>query len=304
MTGDMNRRRFLAASTTAAAGFASVAQAQKSVAASRPGRLKKAMIDSVLPAALTAEDRFKLAADLGFDGIEVGTVEDDRTLDEYRAAAEKSGLHIHSIMCGELWQQPLSSPDPAVVERGRAVLRRAIENAKALGADAVLVIPAVVTPQVRYAEAWERSQRELRRILPLARAMNVTLAIENVGNRFLLSPLEFARYIDELADPHVGSYFDVGNSLMLWSYPQDWILTLGPRIRRIHLKDCDFAKKRFVLLRDGDVDWPAVRAALDRVGYHGWLTFEPNYRSEEIERGDRAYLHEIAKRIDLIIAGR
>jgi hexulose-6-phosphate isomerase len=141
-------------------------------------------------------------------------------------------------------------------------------------------------------------------VLPLAGELNVVIAVENVGNRFLLSPLEFARYVDEMNHPCLRAYFDVGNSLYLWGYPQDWIRTLGARIRRIHFKDCDFDKKRFVLLRDGNVDWPAVRKAMDEVGYAGFVTVELNYRSPEVERGDRAYLAEISRRMDLILEGK
>jgi hexulose-6-phosphate isomerase len=165
-------------------------------------------------------------------------------------------------------------------------------------------VPAIVTPDVGYADAWARSQREIRRLLPLARQLGIVIAVENVGNRFLLSPLEFARYVDEFDDPYLQAYFDVGNSLILWSYPQDWIRTLGPRIRRIHLKDCDFERKRFVRLRDGDVDWPAVREAIDEVGYQCFLTVESSFRGAGPEEEGRAYLEDISRRVDQIIAGQ
>lgn len=258
----------------------------------------------MLPGSMSIADRFKLAADLGFQGVEVGTADDDRPLEAMRAGADAAGVPIHSIMNAGSWISPLSSDDPAVAKQGLDLLRRSLRQAQFLGADAVLMIPAVVTPGVRYQDAWERSQRHLREVLPEARQLRVTIAIENVGNRFLLSPLEFARYIDEINDPLLRAYFDVGNSLYLWGYPRDWLLTLGRRIAKIHLKDCDFKNRRFVPLRDGDVDWPGVRRALDDIGYRGFLTVEPNYKSPELDRGDRAYLAEIARRVDLIIEGK
>jgi sugar phosphate isomerase/epimerase len=127
---------------------------------------------------------------------------------------------------------------------------------------------------------------------------------ENVGNRFMLSPLEFARYIDELNDPCVQAYFDIGNSLVLWGYPQDWILTLGPRIKKLHLKDCKAQRREFVTLGQGDVDWPVVRRALAEVDYNGFCTLEPNYDVPEAKKNPRAYFKRMAKQIDLIFEGK
>jgi L-ribulose-5-phosphate 3-epimerase len=308
----VNRRTLLGAAAAAmlggtdagrrVAGAAEVGAPATSQPSASP--LLKALSYSMLPGSLPVADRFKLTADLGFHGVEVATVSDDREVDTLRVAADKASVRIHSVMASESWTYPLSDNDPAKVEKGLEVLRRSLQCAKALGADTVLFIPAVVTPEVRYKDAWERSQKQIRKTLPLARELGVTIAVENVGNRFLLSPLEFARYVDEYADPFLQAYFDVGNALMLWGYPQDWILTLGSRIRKIHLKDCDFARKRFLLLRDGDVNWPAVRRAIGQIGYSGFLTVEPNYKSPELERGDRAYLQEISRRVDLILEGK
>ncbi len=312
MARDMSRRRLLAAGaaglvTSVAVGVpgASAAVSDATAPATAPARRpRKALGWSMLPAALSMPDRLALAADLGFHGIEMDAAVEEAEADRMRRQAERVGVRFHSIMNSGSWKVPLSSNDASVVEKGLDLLRQALRRAVSLGADTVLQIPAVVTPEIRYKDAWERSQRELRKVLPLAGELNVVIAVENVGNRFLLSPLEFVRYVDEMNHPCLRAYFDVGNSLYLWGYPQDWIRTLGPRIRRIHFKDCDFDKKRFVLLRDGNVDWPAVRKAMDEVGYGGFVTVELNYRSPEVERGDRAYLAEISKRMDLILEGK
>ncbi|UCD29480.1 MAG: sugar phosphate isomerase/epimerase, partial [Planctomycetota bacterium] len=259
MFGRVSRRVFLQGvgggiMTTASIGCRTTSARTAGVksGADQKPQLKKALMYSMLPASLPTADRFKLAADLGFQGLEVQTIHDNKVVDTLRAAADKAGIRIHSIMNSESWKYPLSDNDPATVARGLDILRTSLHNAKAFGADSVLLIPAVVTPEVRYKDAWERSQREIRKVLPLARELGVIITIENVGNRFLLSPLEFPRYIDQINDPYLQAYFDIGNSLILWGYPQDWLLTLGARIRKIHLKDCDWDKKRFVLLRDGD----------------------------------------------------
>ncbi|HNT88983.1 MAG TPA: sugar phosphate isomerase/epimerase family protein, partial [Candidatus Hydrogenedentes bacterium] len=150
--------------------------------------------------------------------------------------------------------------------------------------------------RVRYGEAWERSQENIRELLPVAEELGVVIAVENVWNKFLLSPLEFARYVDEFESPWLQAYFDVGN-VVIFGYPQDWIRTLGPRIRRLHIKD--FKRDGYQwskLPYEGDVDWPEVRKAIDEIGYDGWGT-------EEFPGGDEAHLRELSRRMTLLGEG-
>ncbi len=249
----------------------------------------------MLPESLKTAERFQLTADTGFEGVEATTIDDDATVESMKAAAEKAGVRVHSIMHAGNWNHSLTSDDPAIARKGMEILRRSLHNAHAFGADTVLLVPGVVTPQVRYKDAWTRSQRQIREVLPLAKELKVIIALENVGNRFLLSPLEFARYVDEFADPYVQAYFDIGNSLVLWSYPQDWILTLGARIKKLHLKDYDQEKKRFVPPGDGNVDFGAVSRALAEIGYHGFVT-------AEMQAGDEKYLRDVSRRMDKIFS--
>ena len=160
----------------------------------------------------------------------------------------------------------------------------------------VLLVPAVVDPHTSYQDAWTRSQRVIKeRLLPLAAELQVMIAVEEVWNRFLLRPLEMARYVDELNSPWVKAYFDVGN-VVLYGYPQDWIRTLGPRIVRVHLKDfsMDRGKGTFAWknLGEGDIDWPAVRQAFADIGYAGYVT-------TELASGDAAYLADVSARVPL-----
>ena len=96
------------------------------------------------------------------------------------------------------------------------------------------------------------------RLLPLARELKVVIAVEEVWNKFLLSPMEFARYVDEFDSPWLKAYFDVGN-VVFYGFPQDWIRALGPRIVKVHLKDfqLDRPNGRFAWknLGEGDIDW-------------------------------------------------
>jgi L-ribulose-5-phosphate 3-epimerase len=251
----------------------------------------------MLPEKMSYSDRFKLARDVGFEAIEAQTTKDQRQAEAIRKAADETKIRIHSVMNMDHWDYPLSSPDPAIVERSVEGMKTSLHNAKLWGADAVLLVPAVVTPHVSYRQAWERSQKQIRRLLPLAEELQVVIAVEEVWNKFLLSPLEFANYVDEFRSPWVKTYFDVGN-VVLFGYPQDWIRTQAKRIVKVHLKDFKLKEGAYtwVNLGEGDIDWSAVRSAFTDVGYGGYVT-------TELEGGDESYLREVSKRVDRLVLG-
>jgi hexulose-6-phosphate isomerase len=288
-------------------GFLESATALAAVAALRPreaaaaGGMKKALYVSMLPEKLGYRERFQMALDAGFEGVEIGTIADPKVAEEIKDAAAKTGLTIHSVMNADHWKYPLSSADAAVVAKSVTGMETSLHNAKLWGADSVLLVPAVVNPETSYQDAWTRSQKVVReRILPLAQELKVVIGMEEVWNKFLLSPLEMARYVDEFASPWVKAYLDVGN-MVFYGFPQDWIRTLGARIVRVHIKDfkLDRPNGRFYWknLGEGDVDWPEVRKALAEVGYASWVT-------TEIEGGDAAYLKDVVARFDRFLAGQ
>jgi hexulose-6-phosphate isomerase len=200
-----------------------------------PAVLKKSTLISMLPKQRSYEERFAIGRDAGFEAIEIGTITSPDQAQEIKAASDKTGLKIHSVMNSDHWRLPLSSADPDVVARSVKGMETSLENAKLWGADAVLLVPAVVDAQTSYRDAWTRSQQVIReRLLPKARDLKVIIAVEEVWNKFLLSPLEFARYVDEFESPWVRAYFDVGN-IVFYGYPQDLILTLGSRIVKVHI---------------------------------------------------------------------
>ncbi|MGE5647389.1 MAG: sugar phosphate isomerase/epimerase family protein [Acidobacteriota bacterium] len=286
----MDRRTFL---TSMAA--ASVAAGTLKAAPRLP--IKKALYESMLPQKLSYADRFKMARDCGFEAVECGTQTDERKAAEIKKAAEGAGIRIHSVMNQAHWDFPLSSADPAVVAKSIAGMEASLRNANFWGADTVLLVPAVVNPQTGYNEAWTRSTEQVKKLLPLAEKLKVVIGIEEVWNKFLLSPPEMARYVDQFKSPWVKAYFDVGN-ILFYGYPQDWIRTLGKRTVKLHLKDFRYrdGKTLWTPLREGDVNWPAVYSALKDVGYSGYATCE-------LEGGDAAYLKEVSRRVDLILAG-
>lgn len=294
----MLRRTFLQST----AAFAATAAAPANSEPRLP--IAMAVEYSMLPAKFSIAERFQIAKDAGFERIECPTTPNQAGAEAMKAASEKFRLPIHSVMNMDHWKYPFSSPDPAVVDKSLEGARVSIRNAHLWGAETVLLVPAVVNPQTTYKEAYERSQPAIRKLIPLAEELNVTLALEEVWNKFLLSPLEFARYIDEFQSPRVRAYFDVGN-VVLYGYPQDWIRTLGPRIAKLHIKDFSFRRDpatdklvaSWVPLLEGDIDWSAIYSALRDIGYKGSATLE-------LEGGDAPYLKEMRRRFGLILTDK
>ncbi len=251
----------------------------------------------MLPRTLSVADKFKLAKDCGFEAIELPTTPDPAKAEEMLKASKDAVLPIHSVMNSEHWRSPLSSADPAVVEKSMEGMRISLRNAKLWGADTVLLVPAVVNPETSYAQAWERSQAQIRKLIPMAEELKVIIGIEEVWNKFLLSPLEMARYLDEFQSPWIRAYFDIGN-VAIQGYPADWIRTLGKRIVKLHVKDFSFKKRlaEFSPLLEGEIDWKAVHAALAEIGYQGTATLE-------INGGDADYLKDVSHKFDKILNG-
>jgi hexulose-6-phosphate isomerase len=303
MSSRTSRRSFL--KSTAAAPLAAAiwrpAAALAQTPPPPPGGVKKSVLYSMLPKDLPVADKFKVAIDAGFVGVEMHTEPDPALAEQAKAAAEKTGLKIHSVMNADHWKYPLSSADPNVVLKSVAGMETSLKNAALWGATNVLLVPAVVDANTAYGDAWARSQKVIKsRILPLAAEMKIVVGIEEVWNKFLLSPLEMARYIDELVSPWARAYMDVGN-VVLYGFPQDWIRTLGPRIVRVHLKDFKMDRRngRFEWknIGEGDIDWPEVRRAFAEINYSGYMT-------TEIEGGDATYLKDVSARLDRFLAGQ
>ncbi|MBZ5683773.1 MAG: sugar phosphate isomerase/epimerase [Acidobacteriia bacterium] len=303
-----SRREFLksSVSTACAAGISSAALDRSlssgavgpARAPSSPFSFKKGLVFDMLPEKLSYGDRFKLARDAGFEIVQAPTEPDVGKAEEIKKAADSAGIRIDSVMNMDHWKYPLSSSNREEVEKSLAGMRTSLHNAKLWGSDAVLLVPAVVDANTSYHDAWDRSHKEIRGLIPLAEELKVTIAIEEVWNKFLLSPLEMAKYIDEFQSPRIKAWLDVGN-VVLYGYPQDWIRTLGKRIVKVHLKD--FKRKEdgyaWVNLGEGDVDWSAVRQAFADIGYSGSVI-------AELDGGDELYLRDVSRRIDRLLLGR
>lgn len=245
----------------------------------------------------TVKDNLTLAKSAGFDGVElslnnrpeISLTSTDKEIKEIKNIADGLGLSLYSLCCDSCWDLRVSDDDAAIRERAKDMIKRQLETAKLLGADTILVIPGVVNAcfshpekKVAYDTVYERSLKAFGELKTYAEKIGVSIGLENVWNKFLLSPLEMKEFIDEIGSDYVGSYLDVGNTLHI-GYPEDWVRILGKRIKKVHFKDYRVevgGLSGFVDLLAGDVNYPEVMKALGEIGYDGWVTAEmiPNYR--------------------------
>ncbi len=301
----MNRKNFLkstaliAGATAVSSSFASAS----SIRANAQGKvtLKKSLGFGMIKEELSLTDKFKLAKDLGFHGVELNSpVEFSKN--EILEAKAKSGIELPSVVNKDHWKMPLSDPDPEVRKQIVQSVAQSLQEAKDFGGDTVLVVPGVVNEKVSYEQAYNTSLNTIRELIPFAEKTGMQIALENVWNNFLLSPIEAKRFVDEINHPLVGWYFDIGNVLR-YGWPEQWIKTLNTRIMKLHIKE--YSRELMntkglwegfkVELLEGDNNWPVVMKAVSEINHKGsWLTAEVN-------GGDRNRLKDISERMDKII---
>lgn len=309
----MNKRDFIksAAVIAGATAMSPLATAKNIRVASPDGKkrdlqdkpaLKKGLVFGMVGEDLPLADKFKIARDAGFDGIELNSPT-EFNISEILEAKEKSGIELPSVINKDHWSKPLSDPDPAIRAQCIESVAKSLEEVKELGGDTVLVVPGVVNEKIGYEQAYNTSLESIRSLIPHAEKTGMQIALENVWNNFILSPVEARRFVDEINHPLVGWYFDIGN-ILRYGWPEHWIKTLNRRIMKLHIKEYSRelmntkgVREGFnVDLLEGDNNWPVVMKAVREINYKGgWMTAELN-------GGDRNYLKKIASQMEQIIS--
>lgn len=289
------RRHFLAAG--AALALPAWARAE-----TPPPRLKKAVKLGMVQTKGDYADKLALCKKVGFAGVEIdfpGTPD----LEKLFAASKSTGVKVHGVICSTHWASPLSAADPATRAVTAGAMAEAFVAAKTVGADTVLVVPGVVNKKVNYDECWARSTEEIKKLVPLADAQGVKIAVEVVWNNFITKPEQLVKYVDQFMTPTVGAYFDASNMIRYGVPGAEWIRALGKRMLKLDFKGYSAAKakaandvgKGFAVgIGEGDEDWPAVLKACAEVGYTGWAT-------AEVKGGGEEWLRDVSGRMDRIL---
>jgi L-ribulose-5-phosphate 3-epimerase len=281
--------------------------------------MKKAINIWSFPQDWPLERKLAVARDAGFSGFEIDLTEagpvsmtsTPKALRAVRRKVEAAGLQLSGLATGLYWGANAASADEATRQRAAQILASQIDRAVHLGIDAVLVIPGTVgvdfipgAEVVPYDLAYQRAHDFLQAAAPKAERAGVSLCVENVWNKFLLSPLEMRAFIDGVQSPAVASYFDAGNALQT-GYPEHWITTLGQRIRRVHFKDYRRnvgTVDGFCDLLSGDVNWPAVMQSLRQIRYDGWIAAEMIPPVPFYKYCPEILIHNTSRALDAILA--
>lgn len=293
MRDSLNRREFVKIGSTLLATAALVPSA--SVLARPPVKkraIKKAIMYATIAYKGSVLDKFKAVKAAGFEGVEPMS---HMNQEEVLNALGETGLKAASVCCNTHWNKPLSHPDERARQEGLEGLMHSLKDAKRYGATSVLLVPGVARNGVTYEDCFKRSVTEIRKALPLAKELDVKIAIENVWNDFITKPEQAKAFLDELDSPYVGWHFDIGNAVR-FSPPETWIPVLGKKILKLHIKEYGSLRKFSVRFFEGDNKWPAIMKALDEIGYEGWgISEQPGEQSK-----DAAALKELSERMDKV----
>lgn len=302
MKNNFSRREFL---RTTGATVAMAAIVSKTFATESSAPVKRAHKKGIMWGTVGMKgsvlEKMRAVKAAGFDGVEMTSHLDQA---EVLAARDQTGLEINSVCGAHHWAKPLSHPDATIRAEGLAALQQTLRDAKAYGANSILLVPGVVNNEVTIEVCWQRSIEQIRRAIPLAEELGVKISIENVWNNFITTEDVAVRYLDEINSPWVQWHFDVGN-IIRYGDPIAWIKALGKRITRVHVKE--YSRDR--AMRTGDVwqgfrvplmeganNWPGIMKALDEIGYREYLITEQG--GGDTPEG----LRDLCQRLEKIIA--
>lgn len=270
-------------------------------------KLRKAVMVGMCGDGANVMEKFKILKDVGFDGVEMDSPTSIPMSDIVKAS-EATGIKVHGMVDSVHWKYHLNNPEAKVRQMGLDGLIQCLRDAHTCGSTSILLVPAVVNEQMAYDKAWELSVEQIKKALPVAEELKIQIAVENVWNNFLLSPMEAARYVDEFKSPWVKWHFDIGN-VANYGWADQWIRILGDRLAKLHIKEFSRKKRNDeglwkgfdVDLMGGDNNWPAIMKALDDVGYTsgegGWATIE-------MGGGDVKRMQQLSEMLDKIVASQ
>lgn len=290
MAFPLGRRDFLNYSTSITAAV--LASHAGWAAEPKKAKLKKAVKFDMVKIKGSNQDKLELVKKLGFQGVEINSPS-GLNLDDLVKARDATGIAIHGVIDSVHWSDTLSHPDEKIRAKGLKALEGALDDAKKVGADTVLLVPGVVNKDVTYEQCYERSQAEVKKALPLAEKNKVKIAIEVVWNNFITKPEQLIQYVDDFKSEWIGAYFDCSNMIKYGVPPADWIRKLGKRMLKFDFKGYSNTKK-WVNIGEGDEDWPEVLKALAEIGYDGWAT-------SEVSGGGEKELKDVADRMNKVL---
>src|ERR1700680_2957133 len=278
--------------------------------------MKKSIGDNMIPKGWGFEQGLELVKKAGYDGIELwlGDVPwfqmntTDAAVIELRRKVENAGLVVSNVSTGLHWDTPLSARDPNVRAQAIRIVERQLETAQLLGCDAILVVAGLVTQEIPYNEVYQRCLDAMKQLAPIAAKAKVRIGCENCNSeqRFLLTPREFWTFLNDVDSPFVGIHLDVGN-IHDTGFAEQWIEIHGPRITRIHVKDVHKHRGRcgnesvYTNIFLGDNNWPAIREAMRKVNYDGWLIAEMEAR---YQHAADQQVYDTSSALTRLIAGR
>jgi len=258
-------------------------------------------VTQIILSKLSLDETLQLCQDAGYEALELvfsegGDPDVNMSDSEIRGVRQKcdaAGIEVSSSIARYADRGSLLSPDPALRDQGKKSLLRSVEVAQVLGVDAVLLHPGQLTAEATYGQAWDWMLGIMVEVAPVAEQKGVTIGVENVWNKFLLSPREMAQFVDAVGSSRVGTYLDTAN-MMAYGFPEHWVRDLGSRIARVHFKDFLRREHKFVPLMDGDTDWPTLVGDLRAIGYDAPVIHEVG--------GDREMQLEMARRMQRIVS--
>jgi L-ribulose-5-phosphate 3-epimerase len=278
--------------------------------------MKKSIGDNIFPERMTFGEGLALLKRASFHGVELWLGErpwfqmttTDAQLREMLRKVQDVGLEVSNISNSLDWDENISSREPSKREGAFRHIRRQIEAAQLCNCDAILIVAGLVTSDTPYNEVYNRCVDSLRKLAEYAAPAKVKIGVENCCSeqKFLLSPREFDTFLKAVDSRWVGIHLDVGN-IHDTGFAEQWIEMLGSRITRIHVKDVLKHRGRcgnesvYTNLFLGDNNWRAIRDAMTKVGYDGWIIaeMEARYRYAPDQQ-----IYDTSAAMDRVISGK